>query len=215
MESKTNQAPHQPVKYDYRFKVIMLGDYGVGKTSTSFHYLHGEFKSTFKTTLGIDYEAKMVNYEDNIIKLLVWDYPGEEIGTSATRVYYTNAHGIIILYDVTNRSSFESIDQYITDVRESSAFPNCQIVLFGNKSDNEEARTVGYAEGFELASKNGAAFYEGSAKEGVGINEAFNALIGKMMAEAREGKFVEEKKPAFQHYPLKDPKITNKKDKCY
>ena len=190
MESKSKHTPCQPEKHDYRIKISILGDYQVGKTSIQKHYFFDNFEASPKGGGGIN--IKTVNYEDKVIKLLVYDLVRQERFSRPDKELYRGTHGVLVVYDVTNPSSFESVTWYIDEIKQKAP-PDCQIFLLGNKIDKEEARTVSYAAGSELASNLGIPLFETSARSGVGVKEAFIELIGLMMTKAMEEKFEENK----------------------
>ena len=96
-------------KYDYLFKIIIIGDSGVGKPAFLLRFTDDSFTGTHLTTIGVDFKIKIINFEDKTIKLQIWDTAGSERFRTITKTYYKGTHGIILMYDVTNRNSFENI----------------------------------------------------------------------------------------------------------
>lgn len=190
MESNSSQLPLPPEKIPLTFNLMLLGDFGAGKTSVGVRYFTDDFQPVW-TTIGCEYREKSLDYEGRPINLRLWDPAGTERFRPMPANYYRNAHGIFLLYDITKRLSFEGIDKYMKYIKEY-AWPECQLILFGNKVDMEEARIVSFAEGSELASKLGVAFFEGSAKIGLGVKEAFSALLGLMAMIANEGEKIDD-----------------------
>lgn len=134
-------------------------------------------------TIGVEYKSKIFEVYDKKVKATIWDTAGAERYRTITSNYYRGSHGIIFVYDVTERSSFENIEKFwLKEVKEY--FPNTSevvMMLVGNKIDNVYNRAVTEAEGEELARKNGMMFIETSAKEKIGVNEAFEEVVNKVI----------------------------------
>lgn len=168
--------------YDVAFKVMLVGDSGVGKTCLLVRYKDGAFLSgVFISTVGIDYRNKVVNVDDTKVKLQIWDTAGQERFRSVTHAYYRDAHALLLLYDVTNKTSFDNTRAWLGEINEY-AQDDVVIMLIGNKADATVERQVAYEDGERLAREYGVAFMETSAKTGTNVELAF-------MAVARELKY--------------------------
>ena len=156
--------------YDYLLKYIIIGDVNVGKTNLLLRYAHGQFRSDYNVTVGVEFGAKNEIIGDNIYRIQVYDTAGAENFRSVTRTYYKSCVCAIIVYDITNRESFNNVNVWVEDCKNETA-KTIQIVLVGNKTDLEDKRQVDTEEGEQLAEKYGILFYETSAKTGDNVNE--------------------------------------------
>ena len=158
--------------YDYLLKYIIIGDAYVGKSNLLLRYTRGQFKPEYQLTLGAEFGAKSVKIRDQIYRIQIWDTAGQENFRSITRNYYKSSSCALVVYDITSRDSFNSINSWIEACKNQSP-KTIFFVLIGNKSDLEERREVSKEEGQELADKLGVLFYETSAKTGDNVNELF------------------------------------------
>ena len=156
--------------YDYLLKYIIIGDVNVGKTNLLLRYAHGQFRSDYNTTVGVEFGAKNEIIGDKIYRIQVYDTAGSENFRSITRTYYKSSVCAIIVYDITNRESFNNVNVWVEDCKNETA-KTIQIVLVGNKTDLEDKRQVDTEEGEQLAEKYGILFKETSAKTGDNVNE--------------------------------------------
>ena len=158
--------------YDYLLKYIIIGDAYVGKSNLLLRYTRGQFKPEYQLTLGAEFGAKSVKIRDQIYRIQIWDTAGQENFRSITRNYYKSSACALVVYDITSRDSFNSINSWIEACKNQSP-KTIFFVLIGNKSDLEEKREISKEEGQELADKLGVLFYETSAKTGDNVNELF------------------------------------------
>ena len=185
------------------YKILLLGDSTVGKTCFLLRYTDDTFLDLHMATIGLDYRLKTMILEDHkIVKVQLWDTAGQDKFRAITRNYYKGARGIILIYDVTNIKSFENIKKWITEIKEEIS-DNVSIILIANKIDNEPERKVSKEQGEKLAKEFDIAFFETSAKTGVGINESVFYLVQKIIETDPEVK-----------KRGKNLKIGNKKRKC-
>lgn len=161
--------------FDLHIKLLMLGDSGVGKSSLVLQYACEEFTTNFVTTIGIDYKIKLLDLGKTKTKLQIWDTAGQERFRTITTSYFKGAHGIMLVYDLTDRESFDNIIVWARDIREH-ADPQVAIILVGNKKDVSSARNISYEEGLHLARKMNVHFYEVSAKTGENVGKAFESI---------------------------------------
>ena len=166
-------------KYDYLFKLLIIGESGVGKTCLLLRFTDDSFTANHLTTIGIDFKIKIINLENKLIKLQIWDTAGQERFRTITKTYYKGAHGIILTYDVTDANSFKNIRNWIKQI-EANAQTNVCKVLVGNKCDKPD-RTVTEEEGKKLAEDFGMILFETSAKTNKKINEIFKYLTTEIL----------------------------------
>ena len=164
------------IEYDYLFKLILVGDSYVGKTNILSKYIKNEFNQSTKSTVGVEFGTKILKIEDKIIKAQVWDTAGQERYKSITSTYYKGAKGAFIVYDITNRETFESVDKWIQDLNMNSD-KNVTLLLIGNKKDLVDKRDVTKEEGEEKAKSFGLAFLETSALTGENIDKVFDYML--------------------------------------
>nr|CAH8832834.1 unnamed protein product [Trichobilharzia regenti] len=172
--------------YDYLFKLLLIGDSGVGKTSILFRFSEDEFNSTFIATIGIDFKIRTLEMDGKKIKLQIWDTAGQERFRTITTAYYRGAMGIMLVYDVTNGNSFDNISTWMNNISQH-ANQDVEKMLLGNKCDACAARVVPTEAGLQLANSYGIRFMETSAKSDINITEAFK-LLAQNIKVKMEGK---------------------------
>ena len=162
---------------DYTFKILTLGESGVGKTCILKRYVDNTFMKTHLATIGIDFKSKIVNIDNKIIKIKVWDTAGQDRFRNITSQYYKGADGIVLVFDITDKESFKQVDYWINQISNSGI---C-MVLVGNKSDEKDKRVVTFEEGKELADSLKVPYFETSALNGEGINLTFETLTKEIL----------------------------------
>jgi len=161
------------------YKILLLGDSSVGKTCFLMRYADNTFQEIHMSTIGLDYKLKNVQLDDGkIVKIQIWDTAGQDRFRSITKNYYKGAHGIILIYDVTSRKTFDSVKNWISQIKEEVS-DKVNIILVGNKIDDVQNRKVTFDEGEKMALSFGLPFFETSAKSGVNIDTTFNELVKK------------------------------------
>ena len=179
-------------KNELFYKILILGDTSVGKTCVLTRYTDNRFEKNYLSTIGIDYKLKNIKLDNGkTVKLQIWDTIGQDRYRAVTKNYYKGAHGIILIYDITDRETFENVRNWIKSIK-TEADEKVVVILVGNKCDFEEKRQVSKEEGEQLAQELNLPFFECSAKENKNINEAFNGLIAKLIINYQnvEGKGV-------------------------
>lgn len=161
--------------YDHLFKLLLIGDSGVGKTCVLFRFSEDAFNSTFISTIGIDFKIKTIELDGKKIKLQIWDTAGQERFRTITTAYYRGAMGIMLVYDITNDKSFDNIKNWIRNIEEHAAADVEKMVL-GNKCDMEDKRQVSKDRGEQLATEYNIKFMETSAKTAQNVEESFITL---------------------------------------
>ncbi|XP_031638389.1 ras-related protein Rab-37 [Contarinia nasturtii] len=177
--SKAGRQRHQTDAFDFVGKVMLLGDSGVGKTCLLVRFRDGTFVSgSFISTVGIDFRTKIVQLDNTRVKLQIWDTAGQERFRSVTHAYYRDAHALLLLYDVTNKTSFDNIRAWLVEIHEY-AQDDVVILLLGNKSDCPD-RQVKREDGERLAREYNVTFMETSAATGLNVDLAFLAVARKL-----------------------------------
>ena len=166
-------------KKEFLYKILLLGDTQVGKSSFLMRYIDNTFQESYLSTVGLDFKVKNVQLDDgNTYRVQIWDTAGQDRFHAITRNYFKNAHGIILIYDVTLIESFHNVKNWIKQIKEEVT-DKVSIILAGNKIDMEEERKVSKEEGEKMAADYGLKFYECSAKTGENVEEAFKDIVTK------------------------------------
>ena len=164
--------------YDERIQLIMIGESGVGKTSLIRRYTNNIFNTNHLETIGIEFFNKEERINDQIIQIKLWDTAGQEIFHSLTKNFYRKADGIIIVYDITNKESFERIQDWVKSVYDNTdTYKEIQMIIVGNKIDLEERREVSKEEGLKIGKYFEIDFFEASAKNAEGVRNFMIKII--------------------------------------
>ncbi|KAJ0235120.1 Ras-related protein RABE1d [Hirschfeldia incana] len=162
--------------YDYLIKLLLIGDSGVGKSCLLLRFSDDTFTTSFITTIGIDFKIRTVELDGKRIKLQIWDTAGQERFRTITTAYYRGAMGILLVYDVTDESSFNNIRNWMKNI-EQHASDNVNKILVGNKADMDESkRAIPTAKGQALADEYGIKFFETSAKTNLNVESVFLSI---------------------------------------
>jgi len=161
--------------YDLLFKLLLIGDSGVGKTCLLFRFSDDAFNTTFISTIGIDFKIKTVELGGKKIKLQIWDTAGQERFHTITTSYYRGAMGIMLVYDITNAKTFENISKWLRNIDEH-ANEDVEKMILGNKCDMEDKRQVNKERGEAIAREHCIPFLETSAKSNINVETAFMDL---------------------------------------
>ena len=166
--------------YDYTYKVMLVGEASVGKTSLTLRYISGFFLEDLKLTIGVDFYSKSVEYKDKKVKLQIWDFGGEERFRFLLTQYVKGASCALFLYDITNSETLDHLPDWLQIIREHSG--DIPIVLIGSKLDLDEIRVVKEDDGILATKKyNLASFIELSSKTGENVEKAFEVITGHLM----------------------------------
>eukprot|EP01024_Parvocaulis_polyphysoides_P024892 TRINITY_DN2269_c0_g2_i1.p1 TRINITY_DN2269_c0_g2~~TRINITY_DN2269_c0_g2_i1.p1 ORF type:complete len:205 (-),score=27.19 TRINITY_DN2269_c0_g2_i1:437-1051(-) len=167
---------------DHLFKILLVGDSGVGKSAILLRFASDKFEEQMTSTIGVDFKLKYIEVNDKKIKLTIWDTAGQERFRTLTSSYYRGAQGIIFVYDVCNKDSFSNLGNlWLREVNQYSTIPDAIKLVVGNKIDLEEQRQVTKKEGQIFSRSNGCLFVETSAKANVAVAQAFEELIQKIL----------------------------------
>eukprot|EP01016_Furgasonia_blochmanni_P000553 TRINITY_DN10130_c0_g2_i1.p1 TRINITY_DN10130_c0_g2~~TRINITY_DN10130_c0_g2_i1.p1 ORF type:complete len:231 (+),score=39.28 TRINITY_DN10130_c0_g2_i1:61-693(+) len=180
-QENTDKMMRDDDEYDYLFKIVLVGDSGVGKSNLLSRITKNEFNLESKATIGVEFATRTVRTENNkIIRAQIWDTAGQERYRAITAAYYRGAVGAMLVYDVSRQSSFENIEKWLKELKEC-AEQHIVVMLVGNKSDLRNLRQVKQEEAAALAERHGLAFIETSALEATNVDSAFQRLISGMI----------------------------------
>ena len=165
--------------YDMIFKIVLIGDSSVGKTNILSKYISDEYDPDTQATIGVELSTKNYTFDNNEVKVQIWDTAGQEKYRSITSSYYKGAHGCLLVYDITRKVTFENIDKWLAEIKLSSN-NEINMVLIGNKCDLEDKREVSIEEAQNKAKLLNMAFMETSALNGTNVEKAFNELVNNV-----------------------------------
>ncbi|KAJ0725870.1 putative small GTP-binding protein [Helianthus annuus] len=162
--------------YDYLFKVVLIGDSGVGKSNLLSRFTRNEFTLESKSTIGVEFATRSIRLHDKIIKAQIWDTAGQERYRAITSAYYRGAVGALLVYDTTRHVTFENVERWLKELRDHSD-SNIVIMLVGNKSDLRHLRAVTTEDAKTFAEKENIYFMETSALESLNVDNAFTEVL--------------------------------------
>ncbi|EGR29428.1 ras oncogene family protein, putative [Ichthyophthirius multifiliis] len=177
----------------YQFKILLIGDSGVGKTCLMTRYADDRFNIDMKSTIGVEYSKKIVKVDNSTINLQIWDTAGQERFRAMAPHYYKGALGILIVTDVTKRESLENVEKVWLKEINNNASKQIKKILIGNKSDLNDQRAQSQNEAIEIAKQNDMAYLETSALDSSNVNEAFQLLVKEILSNIDD--FPEELRP--------------------
>ena len=173
-------SSYPPSQYDHLFKILLIGNSSVGKSSLILQFVDHSFNEIFVPTIGVDFKIQTLDIDGKKVKLQIWDTAGQERFKNITAAYYRGAHGVMLVYDVTENDSFKNLNNWLIEI-EKNANKNVVKLLVGNKIDLEDNRKVTYQQGMEFAESNGMSFIETSVKNNSNVTEAFEKLGREIM----------------------------------
>ena len=164
--------------FDTLYKIILIGDSNVGKTNIISRYCNNSFNYNSRYTIGIDFSTKLIQIEDKIVKIQIWDTAGQEKYRAIMPSYYRNCSGILIIFDITNEQSFDNVSKWYDEVlKNCGTDKDYKTMLIGNKSDLNDKRIISYSTARTFANKNRMLYIETSALNSVNINDAIMKFI--------------------------------------
>eukprot|EP00727_Mastigamoeba_balamuthi_P008550 m51a1_g4317 putative ras-related protein rabh1b-like (213) ;mRNA; f:53358-54316 len=172
-------APNNPLA---RYKLVFLGDSAVGKTCIITRFMYDTFDTSHNATIGIDFLSKTIYLDDRTVRLQLWDTAGAERYRSLIPSYIRDSHVAVVVYDITSKVSFESIDKWVADVRAERG-SEAVVVLVGNKTDLADKRQVSFEEGEAKAKALSALFMETSAKAGYNVKPLFRRIASALVPD--------------------------------
>jgi Ras-related protein Rab-1A len=182
-----NISPKDMMELDYRFKFIVVGDPTVGKSSIILRYTNDAFHRSYISTIGVNLTEKFIKFNQKVVDIIFWDLAGQLKYETIRQSYYNGSEGIIIVYDSTDRRTFENAEQWYHDIIRYIGKPNLfRFILCGNKIDKEDSIQVSFEEGQALANKLNIKFFQTSALTGQNVSEAINNLTGDLLELYRD-----------------------------
>ncbi|KAK0606285.1 hypothetical protein LWI29_036146 [Acer saccharum] len=163
-------------EYDYLFKIVLIGDSGVGKSNILSRFTRNEFCLESKSTIGVEFATRTLQVEGKTVKAQIWDTAGQERYRAITSAYYRGAVGALLVYDITKRQTFDNVQRWLRELRDH-ADSNIVIMMAGNKSDLNHLRAVQEEDGHSLAEREGLSFLETSALEATNVEKAFQTIL--------------------------------------
>jgi small GTP-binding protein len=197
----------------YIIKILTLGDTLVGKSSIVLRFSDNRFDDNQLATIGIDYKTKYIKVKDASVKVLLWDTAGQEKFRNIARQYYKGANGVLLIYDVCDRKSYERIGFWMDELKQNNEIEQLYIILVGNKIDLEEKRVVTREEAEKYAEDNNINYLEVSAKTGEGILDLFNEVTKGTMDKVFNDQDNNEDKEKIKTY-LDTNNNRKRKKKC-
>ena len=187
MPSKWDDKPaaSSATQFDHLFKILLIGDSGVGKTCLMFRFSDSKFQESYISTIGVDFKMKTLQVDEKKIRLQIWDTAGQERFRTITSSYYRGANGIIVIFDITEEDSFENVKHWLSEI-ERYATDGVVKMLVGNKCDMVEQRAVERAIAEEVAGGLGVPFYEASAKTAENVEEIFQSMARSILAVTKD-----------------------------
>merc|ERR1711988_1925385 len=213
--TKAKSGMANTAEYDYLFKLLLIGDSGVGKSCLLLRFADDTYTETYISTIGVDFKIRTVEIDGKVIKLQIWDTAGQERFRTITSSYYRGAHGIIVVYDVTDEESFTAVQRWLSEI-DRYCHEAVNKMLVGNKCDLHQKKKVDFATAKEFADTNAIPFFETSAKGNHNVETAFLQLTRDIQKRVSQQSKIDPsrgKKP--QSITLKGAAIDNKqKDSC-
>uniref|UniRef100_A0A7S4KVV1 Ras-related protein Rab-11A n=1 Tax=Paramoeba aestuarina TaxID=180227 RepID=A0A7S4KVV1_9EUKA len=170
-------------EYDYLYKVVLIGDSGVGKSNLLSRFTRNEFSLETKSTIGVEFATRSIQVDGKTIKAQIWDTAGQERYRAITSAYYRGAVGALLCYDIAKSVTYKNVERWLTELRENAA-ENIVIMLVGNKSDLKHLREVPTDEAREFVEKNGLTFIETSALDSSNVDTAFQNIITEIYRQS-------------------------------
>ncbi|CAL9195890.1 unnamed protein product [Musa hybrid cultivar] len=162
--------------YDYLFKVVLIGDSGVGKTNLLSRFSRNEFSSESKSTIGVEFATRTIRVDEKLVKAQIWDTAGQERYRAITSAYYRGAAGALVVYDVTRHITFENVERWMKELKNHTD-ANTVMMLLGNKADLRHIRAVSVEDAQAFAQQERAFFMETSALESMNVETAFTEVL--------------------------------------
>ncbi|KAI6654592.1 Ras-related protein Rab-11A-like [Oopsacas minuta] len=163
-------------EYDFLFKIVLIGDSGVGKSNILSRFTRNEFDLESKTTIGVEFATRSIQIDSKKIKAQIWDTAGQERYRAITNAYYRGAVGALLVYDIAKHLTYENVERWLKELKDH-ADANIVVMLVGNKSDLRHLRAVPTEEAKQFAERNHLSFLETSALDSTNVEEAFESIV--------------------------------------
>jgi Ras-related protein Rab-11B len=208
-------------EYDYLFKVVLIGDSGVGKSNLLSRFTRNEFNLESKSTIGVEFATRSIEVEGKTIKAQIWDTAGQERYRAITAAYYRGAVGALLVYDIAKHTTYENVERWLKELRDH-ADNNIVIMLVGNKSDLRHLRAVPTEDARSYAERNNLSFIETSALDSTNVETAFQNILTeiyrivsqKQLDEGRSGPDIPDNDVVDIQVPQVGPGNKQKKNGC-
>jgi len=216
----TNNNNHNLNNQNYLFKIVLVGDSGVGKSNLFSRFIQNEFCLNSRSTIGVEFLTKSIVINKKVVQAQIWDTAGQERFKAITAAYYRKAVGALLVYDITRRESFENIGRWLKDLRYHADSNNIAITLVGNKSDLNNSRVVTTEEAQQFATNNNLNFFEASAMNSYNVGNVFNNIVSVIFTELCKNNLPEEENkddivtPRRKEIKVGGLKIKNPLTKC-
>ncbi|KAI3466760.1 hypothetical protein Pfo_023423 [Paulownia fortunei] len=197
--------------YDYLFKVVLIGDSGVGKSNLLSRFTRNEFSLESKSTIGVEFATRSLPVDGKVIKAQIWDTAGQERYRAITSAYYRGAVGALLVYDVTRHSTFENVGRWLQELRNHTD-SNIVVMLIGNKSDLRHLVAVSTEDGTSFAEKESLYFMETSALEATNVDSAFSEVLTQIYRIVSKKTIETGEDGGASNVPTKGEKIDVSKD---
>ncbi|XP_040580939.1 ras-related protein Rab-35 [Lepeophtheirus salmonis] len=182
--------------YDHLFKLLIIGDSGVGKSSLLLRFADNSFTGNYITTIGVDFKIRTLEVNGERVKLQIWDTAGQERFRTITATYYRGTHGVIVVYDVSNGESFANVKRWLHEIDQNCSSEVVSRVLVGNKNDGDTAKKVVLTEDAKrFSDQMGIRLFETSAKENFNVEEMFKSLTELVLKSKKEAALSESSYP--------------------
>ena len=197
--------------YDEKVKIMIIGETKVGKTSLISRYCKGDFSGgEYLSTIGIDFQIKNLKINSKKIRLQIWDTAGEERFRNIAKNYFQSSDGFLVVYDISNIESFETLDYWIEEIKSNSQELS-QMILVGNKCDIIDERKIKTDDGKAYAKKKNIKFFEVSAKEGTNVNQVFESLVKNILKYYSPSELYKKRGSRMLSVPIQ---VQHKKNNC-
>ena len=184
-QEDADESTSNGITYDEKIKVMVIGETRIGKTSLIKKYTKNTFGGVYLTTVGIDFQEKIINSEGKAVKVQIWDTAGQERFRNIAKNYFHTSDGFLLVYDITCKESFEKLNFWYEQIK-LNAPEHTKCMVVGNKCDLEEKREVSKEEGDNFSKEQNIKFYETSAKEGINVNTIFQELSNEIVKDIKK-----------------------------
>ena len=198
---------------DIIYKILILGESNVGKTSILLRYINDTFDESAISTCGVDVKCKYVSFDNKKIKMNIWDTAGQERFRGLAKNYFRGAHGFIFVYDITNKESFDKLKGWMKDAKEKIE-NDYKMIIVGNKKDCEDKRQIDFQTLKEFGEVKQINYFEVSAKTGEGIEQIFNDFVIELLKYRNIGIYKVDESTDRTYSSLEKSLLNNKKENC-